>query len=91
MGYDLKVYNGDADGEIDFIAEKGTKKYYIQVAYSVAEDKADDREIGAFDNIDNAGQKILITNDELDYSTSVVKHIKLADFLLLESLETSNN
>ena len=91
MGYDLKVYNGDADGEIDFIAEKGTKKYYIQVAYSVAEDKAYDREMGAFDNIDNAGQKILITNDELDYSTSVVKHIKLADFLLLESLETSNN
>ncbi len=26
--------------------------------------------------------KIIITNDEIDYSTSVVRHINLKDFLL---------
>lgn len=86
MGYKLKVYNGE-DGEIDFVAEKGSKKYYIQVAYSVAEDKAYKREMDAFEKVDNLGQKILITTDELDYSTGVVKHIRLKDFLLMESLE----
>ena len=40
----------------------------------------------AFDTVDKLGQKILITNDELDYSTSVVRHIRLKDFLLLEDL-----
>jgi len=86
MGYNLKVYNGD-NGEIDFVAERGNKKYYIQVAYSVAEDKAYQREMGAFEGVDNLGQKILITNDELDYTTSLVKHISLKDFLVLENLE----
>ena len=86
MGYKLRVYNGE-DGEIDFVAERGGKKYYIQVAYSVVEEKAYQREMGAFDNMDNMGQKILITADDLDYSTSVVRHIQLKDFLLMESLE----
>lgn len=29
---------------------------------------------------------ILITNDDIDDSTSVVRHIKLKDFLLMEEL-----
>ena len=86
MGYDIYVYN-NACKEIDFLAQKGNKKYYVQVAYSVAEEKAYNREFEAFKGIDNLSQKILITNDEIDYSTSVVKHIKLKDFLLMKNLE----
>jgi hypothetical protein len=85
MKYDLMVYN-NAGREIDFLAQKDGKKYFIQVAYSVMEEKTYTREFSAFANIDNLSQKILITNDELDYSTSVVRHIKLKDFLLMESL-----
>ena len=85
MGYDVYVYN-NAGKEIDFLAQKGNKKYYVQVAYSVAEDKAYNREFEAFKGIDNLSQKILITNDEIDYSTSVIKHIKLKDFLLMQDL-----
>ncbi len=61
-------------------------KYLVQVAYSVAEEKAYNREFEAFHNIDNSMQKILITNDEIDYSTSIVRHIKLKDFLLMDCL-----
>lgn len=86
MGYDVKVFNNNGK-EIDFIAQKKNKQYYIQVAYSVAEEKTYNREFSAFANIDNLSQKIIITNDDIDYSTSTVKHIKLKDFLLLESLE----
>ena len=73
--------------KIDFIAQKAGKEYYIQVAYSVENDKAYEREFGAFATIDNTHKKILITNDELDYSTSTVTHIKLKDFLLMGSLD----
>ena len=85
MGYSIYVYN-NAGKEIDFLAQKGNKKYYVQVAYSVAEDKAYNREFEAFKGIDNLSQKILITNDEIDYSTSTVKHIILKDFLLMQDL-----
>ncbi len=85
MGYEVYVYNNNGK-EIDFLATKGTKQYYVQVAYSVAEEKAYLREFGAFKNLDNLSQKIIITNDDIDYSTSLVKHIKLKDFLMMESL-----
>ena len=88
MGYNLKVLSKEEDDkEIDFIASKDGKDYYIQVAYSVENDKAYDREFGAFASIDNMHKKILITNDDFDYSTSTVSHIKLKDFLEMESLE----
>lgn len=85
MGYEIYVYNNNGK-EIDFLASKEGKQYYIQVAYSVAEDKAYTREFDAFKNIDNLSQKIIITNDDIDYSTSTVKHIKLKDFLVMTSL-----
>ncbi len=85
MGYEVYVFNNNGK-EIDFLASKGTKQYYVQVAYSVAEDKAYQREFNAFNNLDNLSQKIIITNDDIDYSTSVIKHIKFKDFLQMDSL-----
>lgn len=85
MGYNIYVFNNNGK-EIDFLAQKDNKKYYIQVAYSVAEEKTYNREFSAFANIDNLSQKIIITNDDIDYSTSTVRHIKLKDFLNMESL-----
>lgn len=85
MGYNVCVYN-NAGREIDFLAQKDNKKYFVQVAYSIAEDKAYEREFSAFKNIDNLSQKIIITNDDIDYSTSTVRHIMLKDFLLMTSL-----
>lgn len=85
MGYKVYIYN-DNGKEIDFLLYKDNKQYYVQVAYSIAEEKTYKREFEAFKSIDNLSQKIIITNDDFDYSTSVVRHIKLKDFLLLESL-----
>ena len=85
MGYEIYVYNNKGK-EIDFLATKDGKQYFVQVAYSVAEDKAYTREFGAFKDIDNLSQKIIITNDDIDYSTSTVRHIKLKDFLVMTSL-----
>ena len=83
MGYELTVFSNNGK-EIDFRATKNGKTYFIQVAYSVADSKAYDREFGAFANIDNSNQKILITTDPIDFSTSTVRHIKFNEFLLLD-------
>lgn len=86
MEYNVNVFN-NKEKEIDFLVSKNNKQYYIQVAYSIAEDKTYEREFKAFNNLDNSIKKIIITNDDIDYSTSTVTHIKLKDFLLLNSLE----
>ena len=85
LGCEVTVYNNKGR-EIDFRAVRNGKLYLIQVAYSVAEEKAYDREFSAFAGIDNTVKKIIITNDEIDYSTSTVYHYKLRDFLLMDEL-----
>lgn len=68
---------------VKFLAYKDGKMYYI----SVEDSKAYDREFKLFSKLDNSCKKILITNDEIEYSKSVVTHIKLKDFLLMEDLD----
>ena len=85
LGCEVTVYNNKGR-EIDFRAARDGKLYLVQVAYSVAEEKAYDREFSAFAGIDNTMKKIIITNDDIDYSTSTVYHYKLRDFLLMDEL-----
>ena len=84
-GYSIYTYN-DGKHEIDFVATKDNKKYYIQAALSIADKNTYLREFALFNKLDNTNQKIIITNDELDYSTSTVRHIKFKDFLLMKEL-----
>ena len=86
MGYTLSVFRMD-NQEIDFLARKGTREYLIQVAYSIAEESTYNREFALFNRLDQSRRKIIITNDEVDFSTSAVRHIRLRDFLQMESLE----
>ena len=85
MGYEVSVYKNKGR-EVDFRAVRDGKLFLVQVAYSVAEDKTYEREFSAFSGIDNTMKKIIITNDEVDYSTSIVYHYKLKDFLWMEEL-----
>lgn len=85
-GYSVSVYDNKGR-EVDFLAQKGSLRYYIQVAYSVAEDSTYQREFSAFKSLSQLDRKIIITNDDIDYSTSNVEHIKLKDFLLMDDLK----
>ena len=76
----------DLTHNLENIVSRDGKLYLIQVAYSVAEEKTYEREFSAFANIDNTVKKIIITNDDIDYSTSTVYHYKLRDFLLMDKL-----
>ena len=85
MGYDVSVFRID-NQEIDFLAEEGMKKYLIQVAYCIVDENTYQREFALFNKIDQSYGKIIITNDEIDYSTTTVKHIRLKEFLIMEKL-----
>ena len=79
-GFSVTVFDNNGK-EIDFLAEKDQKKTYVQVAYSVVEEKTWKREFEAFTGIPVYDRKVIITNDDMDFSTSAVEHIRLADFL----------
>ena len=85
-GYKLRVYDNNGK-EIDFRAVKDGKEYFVQVAYSLVDQKAYEREFSAFEGLRSLSKMIIISNDENDYSTSSVKHIRLRDFLAMEDFD----
>ena len=86
MGYHLSVFRKDSQ-EIDFYATKNGKSYLVQVAYSIADEDTYNREFALFNKLDQSIRKIIITNDDIDFSTSTVQHIMLKDFLGMNDLE----
>lgn len=86
MGYEVAVFT-KGNQEIDFLAAKDGKEYLVQVAYSIAEESTYDREFSLFNVLDQSRKKIIITNDDVDYSTSTVEHITLTRFLSMISLD----
>ena len=86
MGYELSVFRMGGQ-EIDFYATKNGKSYLVQVAYSIADEETYNREFALFNKLDQTYRKIIITTDEIDYSTSTVRHIALKDFLQMKELD----
>ncbi len=87
MGYELSVFRMGTQ-EIDFYATKNGKSYLVQVAYSIADEETYNREFALFNKLDQTHRKIIITTDEVDYSTSTVRHIALKDFLQMEDFDS---
>lgn len=84
---DYKVYIGKTRrGEIDFIASKNNRIKYIQVCYKLDSEETIDREFGAFNEIDNDGEKYVISLDKTDYSRNNIKHVNVFDFLMNDEI-----
>ena len=82
-GYNVSVGNNSGK-EIDFIATKYNKKEYYQVTYTLASKETEEREFGAYSNIDDNYPKYVISTDKLDYSQNGIIHKNIIDFLLEE-------
>ena len=81
-----KVYIGKTyKGEIDFIAEKGSQKFYVQAAYLLSDKNVMEREFGAYKNIQDNYPKYVITMDTLTSDKYGIVHMNLVDFLLNKS------
>lgn len=69
-------------GEVDFVVTKDKELKYIQICYKLSSEDTIQREFGAFNSIDDAYPKYVISLDEEDYSQNGIKHINIFDFLL---------
>ncbi len=78
------VYAGTVNNmEIDFIAERGKERAYIQVGYLLADEKVKNREFGNLLKIKDNHPKMVLSMDKFypeDYEG--IKHRYLIDFLL---------
>ena len=74
--------------EVDFIATKAQKLYYIQVAYSIENIEKRTTELASFKGIDDGYQKIVITMDDdpFDDLGDGYRKINIFDFLLMYTL-----
>lgn len=80
-GYDVSIGNNNGK-EIDFIATKYNQKEYYQVAFTLANKETEEREFGAYDNIQDYYPKYVISTDKLDYSQNGIIHKNIIDWLL---------
>ena len=68
--------------EIDFVAEKQSKKIYIQVAYKLENEQTIEREFSNLLEIDDQYPKYVISMDDFWKDTiNGVQHIHISDFL----------
>lgn len=72
--------------EVDFIANLGRKKYYIQSAYDIPSNEKLQQETNSFDRIGDSFKKIIIVNKTIKPRTTEKGYtiLGLKDFLLDE-------
>lgn len=70
--------------EIDFIANKGDKRYYIQSAYEISNEEKIRQELQSFRNVDDSFKKIIIQRIPTKpwYNEQGVMYMSIMDFLL---------
>ena len=80
------MFIGKPKGEVDFIAEKGQEKFYLQAAYLLSDERVVEREFGAYSEIRDNYPKYVVTRDRTTVSRDGIIHMKLVDFLLGKKL-----
>lgn len=87
LGYKVAV-GSLANGEIDFVAEKGGQTVYIQVAYLLADESTVSREFGNLLSIPDNYPKYVVSMDPISRQKDFngIKHLSLRLFLLSDSL-----
>lgn len=70
--------------EVDFVANKGDKRYYIQSAFALADEQKLEQELASLKKINDSFKKIIITRDDIApyHDDNGVLIIGLMDFLL---------
>ena len=70
--------------EVDFVANKGDKRYYIQSAFELADEQKLKQELASLKKINDSFKKIIITRDDIApyHDDNGVLIIGLMDFLL---------
>ena len=86
-------YRGDdgktkrANLEIDFIANKGSQKYYIQSALTVSDEEKKEQEIRSLNRVGDSFKKIVVVKDNIIpwHDENGIYYIGIEKFLLDEN------
>ncbi|MBR4617517.1 MAG: ATP-binding protein [Kiritimatiellae bacterium] len=84
-GFDVTVGFVGAK-EVDFVAERGGGKIYVQVSYLMPTAEIREREFSVLERIQDNYPKFVLSMDEMDFSRNGIIHRPIADFLLDSSL-----
>ena len=70
--------------EVDFVCNLGSKRYYIQSAYSIPDEEKKTQEIRPLTKIEDSFKKVVITKDNIppSYDENGILTINIYDFLL---------
>ena len=70
--------------EVDFVANKGDRRYYIQSAYALPDEAKREQELASLKRIGDSFKKIIIVRDDIApyYDDNGVRIMGLMDFLL---------
>lgn len=82
-GYDVRI-GKNLNNEVDFVAEEGNSRIYVQVSYLLASDETMEKEFSALETIPDNYPKYVVTMDEIDRGRNGIKHMNIRDFLLME-------
>lgn len=76
-----------ANLEIDFVANKGSKKYYIQSALTVADEEKREQEIRSLKRVGDSFKKIVVVKDNIipRHDDDGILYIGIEQFLLEEN------
>lgn len=82
-GYDVRI-GKNLNNEVDFVAEEGNSRIYVQVSYLLASDETMERDFSVLETIPDNYPKYVVTMDEIDRGRNGIKHMNIRDFLLME-------
>jgi predicted AAA+ superfamily ATPase len=84
--YSVTVGRAPNNGEVDFVAEKGGKKIYVQVTNTISRGETEEREFSSLESInDNYPKYVVIAEDMWPLDHKGIIHMGLADFLLSDA------
>ena len=87
-------YNFKEDGksqrtnlEVDFVANKDTRRYYIQSAFSIPDDEKREQEIRPLAKVGDSFKKIVVVRDDIVpwHDETGILYLGIEEFLLNES------
>ena len=75
--------------EVDFVANKGDKRYYIQSAFALPNEEKREQELASLKRINDSFKKVIIMRDDISpyHDENGVLIMGLMDFLLGTNVE----
>ncbi|MDO5083182.1 MAG: ATP-binding protein [Arachnia propionica] len=72
--------------EVDFVARRGERTWYVQVSYLLADQATADREFGVLEAIPDNHPKTVVSMDPITRGRNGIEHVNIVDFLMADPL-----